>query len=49
MLCSRKFVPVPGEFQSPVKALVPSVAAYIALSNGLRKPNRSRYTVIDCL
>lgn len=25
MLCSRKLLPVPGSFQLPVKALVPSV------------------------
>lgn len=33
--CSRKLEPVPGSFQSPVKADVPSVAAYIAFSSGL--------------
>lgn len=39
MLCTRKFMPVPGVSHVPLSPLKPSVTAYIARSRSLLKPN----------
>ena len=44
MLWMRKFIPVPGVSQSPLRPEKPSVTAYIALRRSLRKAKRSRYS-----
>ncbi len=43
MLWMRKFIPVPGVSQSPLRPEKPSVTAYIAFSKSLLNPKRSRY------